>query len=167
MRQVLFFLLINITSGFLVGIGWLRNFMRFIFTDRSRFSIYHLLVWWHLSILHNSQWITFPTRVIPVFVLLLYQFVVFIYYVINSFISITQQATLAILLCIINFCFGIISRYAIIAWWLLLLLLSLLLLLYTLLEFFTSALTDGFPLEFEWAQVSSSLQDSSQDSGRS
>ena len=43
----------------------------------------------------------------------------------------------------------------------------LLLLLYTLLEFFTSALTNGFTLEFEWQQVSSSLQDSSQDSGRS
>ena len=34
-------------------------------------------------------------------------------------------------------------------------------------EFFTSVLTDGFSLEFEWQQVSTSLQDSSQDSGRS
>ena len=33
------------------------------------------------------------------------------------------------------------------------------------LEFFTSASADGFPLEFEWQQVSSSLQDSSQYSG--
>ena len=33
-------------------------------------------------------------------------------------------------------------------------LLLLLLLLYTLLEYFTSALTDGFTLEFEWQQVS-------------
>ena len=31
------------------------------------------------------------------------------------------------------------------------------LLLYTLLEFFTSASPDGFSLEFEWQQVSSSL----------
>ena len=38
---------------------------------------------------------------------------------------------------------------------------------YTPLEFFTSALTDGFTLDFEWQQVSSSLQDSSQDAGRS
>ena len=38
---------------------------------------------------------------------------------------------------------------------------------YYSLEFFTSALADGFSLEFEWQQVSSSLQDSSQDSGRS
>ena len=30
------------------------------------------------------------------------------------------------------------------------------------LEFFTSALADGFSLEFEWQQVSSSLQDSPQ-----
>ena len=32
---------------------------------------------------------------------------------------------------------------------------------------FTSVLADGFSLEFEWQQVSSSLQDSSQYSGRS
>ena len=37
---------------------------------------------------------------------------------------------------------------------------------YTSLEFFTSALADGFSLEFELQQVSSSLQDSSQNSGR-
>ena len=36
----------------------------------------------------------------------------------------------------------------------------------TPLEFFTSATSDGFSVEFEWQQVSSSLQDSSQDSGR-
>ena len=33
--------------------------------------------------------------------------------------------------------------------------------------FFTSVLADGFSLEFEWQQVSSSLLDSSQDSGHS
>ena len=38
---------------------------------------------------------------------------------------------------------------------------------FTLLEFFTSVLADGFSLEFEWQQISSSLQDSSQNSGRS
>ena len=38
---------------------------------------------------------------------------------------------------------------------------------YYSLEFFSSALVDGFSLESEWQQVSSSLQDSSQDSGRS
>ena len=32
-------------------------------------------------------------------------------------------------------------------------------------EFFTSALTDGLSLEFEWQQTSSSLWDSSQYSG--
>ena len=35
------------------------------------------------------------------------------------------------------------------------------------LEFFTSALANGFLLESEWQQVSSSLEDSSQYSGRS
>ena len=39
------------------------------------------------------------------------------------------------------------------------------LLLFTPLEFFTSVLADGFPLESEWQQVSSSLQVSSQDYG--
>ena len=39
-------------------------------------------------------------------------------------------------------------------------------LLFTPLEFFTSVLADGLSLEFEWQQVSSSLQDSSQYSGR-
>ena len=37
----------------------------------------------------------------------------------------------------------------------------------TPLEIFTPVLTDGFSLEFEWQQVFSSLQDSSQDSDRS
>ena len=41
----------------------------------------------------------------------------------------------------------------------------LLLWLFTPLEFFTSVLADGFSLEFEWQQVFSSLQDSSQYSG--
>ena len=41
-----------------------------------------------------------------------------------------------------------------------------LLLLFTPLEFFTSVLADGFSLEFEWQQVSSSHQDSSQYPGR-
>ena len=40
------------------------------------------------------------------------------------------------------------------------------LLSFTPLEFFTSVLADGFSLEFEWQQVSSSLQDTSQYSGR-
>ena len=34
-------------------------------------------------------------------------------------------------------------------------------------EFFTSALADGFLLKFEWQQISSSFQDTSQYSGRS
>ena len=34
-------------------------------------------------------------------------------------------------------------------------------------EFFISVLADGFSQEFKWQQISSSLQDSSQDSGRS
>ena len=44
---------------------------------------------------------------------------------------------------------------------------SWLLLLFTPLKFFPSVLADGFSLDFEWQQVSSSLQDPSQDSGHS
>ena len=36
---------------------------------------------------------------------------------------------------------------------------QILFLLFTPLEFFPSVLADGFPLEFDWQQVSSSLQD--------
>ena len=39
--------------------------------------------------------------------------------------------------------------------------------IFTPLEFFTSVLADGFSLGSEWERVSSSLQDSSKDSGRS
>ena len=42
-----------------------------------------------------------------------------------------------------------------------------LLLLYSSESFFTPVLPDVLPLEFEWHQVSSSVQDSSQYSGRS
>ena len=38
---------------------------------------------------------------------------------------------------------------------------------FTARKFFTLALADGFPLEFEWQQVPSGLQDSAQYSGRS
>ena len=50
-------------------------------------------------------------------------------------------------------------------WWWWCKSLLLLLLLFTPLKFFTSALADGLSLEFEWQQVSSSLQDSYQYSG--
>ena len=39
--------------------------------------------------------------------------------------------------------------------------------IYSLRVFHISVLADGFSLEFEWQQVSSSLQDSSEYSGRS
>ena len=43
---------------------------------------------------------------------------------------------------------------------------SIIIIIYSI-EFFTSVLADGISLEFEWQQVSSSLQESSQYSGRS
>ena len=42
---------------------------------------------------------------------------------------------------------------------------NIIIIIFTPLEFFTSVLVDGFSLEFEWQQVCSSLQDSSQYSG--
>ena len=77
-------------------------------------------------------------------ILLLCKFAAFAYYVINHYVPIITKPTFAVLLCLI-----------------------LLLLLFTPLEFFPSVLADGFSLEFEWQQVSSYLQNSSHDSGRS
>ena len=50
--------------------------------------------------------------------------------------------------------------------WLSLRLIIIIIIIIYSLEFFTSALADGLSLEIEWQQVSSSLQDSSQYSGR-
>ena len=63
--QILFFLLIIIRSGLLVGIRWsvcrLKSY-RSLCVSFSRtgagLCINHLLVWSNLNFLHNSQWIT-------------------------------------------------------------------------------------------------------------
>ena len=39
-----------------------ENFVRLIFRTDSGLGIYHFFVWSNLSFLHNSQWITFPTK---------------------------------------------------------------------------------------------------------
>ena len=52
-------------------------------------------------------------------------------------------------------------------WWWLLFAIIACIIIFLFWEFFTPVLADGLSLEFEWQQVSSSLQDSSQYSGRS
>ena len=52
-----------------------------------------------------------------------------------------------------------------ILFFLLIIIIIIIIIIYSL-EFFTSALADGLSLEFEWQQVSPSLQDSSQYSSR-
>ena len=131
--------------------------------------IYHLFVWSNWNFLHISQWITLPTQSC----LVLYSFCANL---LHSFIMWLIVSSLSLHSLHLLFC-CVLSILALI--WLVLMALScaairwdsvsllrllLLSLLYTLLEFFTSALADGFSLEFEWQQVSSSLQDSSQSS---
>ena len=65
----LFFLLIIMRSGFLVGIWWsvcMLKSHRSLCESFSRMGdvlcIYHLLVWSNWNFLHISQWITLPTQ---------------------------------------------------------------------------------------------------------
>ena len=93
------------------------------------------------SFLHNSQWITLPTQLC----LVLY--------------SLCTGLLLLLLMWLIISSLSPHNLHLLFFCWLLLLLLLLLLLIW---EFFTFSLADGLPLVFEWQQVSSSLQDSSQ-----
>ena len=52
-------------------------------------------------------------------------------------------------------------------WPCIIIIIIIIIIIYSLRVFFTSVLADGFSLEFEWQQVSPSLQDSSQYYGRS
>ena len=87
---------------------------------------------------------------------------------IGRFVSIPILPTFTISLCLVYFCFNIVGPYRRDS-------VSLLRFPYyyyyyyyfSFESFFTSALADGFSLEFECQQVSSSLQDSSQYSDRS
>ena len=93
-------------------------------------------------------------------------FIMCLYYFVSAIGINVFYMLLKLPLCLISFCWSfwyIVS----VKKFLNLLSISLLLLLSTSLEFFTSVLADGFSLEFVWQQVSSCLQDSSQDSGRS
>ena len=170
------FLLIIIRSGLLAEIWWSvcmpqshgRLWVSFSGTGAG-LCIYHLLVWSNLNFLHISQWITLPTQSC----LVLYSFCVNLLHSLIIWLMVSSLSLYGLhwLFCCVLYILALI--------WLVLMALfcvairrdyvssSLLLLLFTLSEFFTSVLADGFSLEFEWLQVSSSLQDSPQDSGRS
>ena len=68
-RPALFFFLINGGSGLLARIWWFLCISKYkgilcvsFYSTDSTLSIYHLLIWWNFSFLHNSQWITFSTH---------------------------------------------------------------------------------------------------------
>ena len=78
-----------------------------------------------------------------------------------NFLHHAQWITLLILSCLVlySFCANLMHSLIII-------IIIIIIIIYPI-EFFTSVLADGFSLEFEWQQVSSSLQQSSQYSVRS
>ena len=152
--QVLFFLLIIIWSGLLAEIRWSvcmskshRSLWVLFSKTGAELCIYHLFVWSNLNFLHIFQWITLPIQSC----LVLYSFCANLLHSLIMWLMVSSLSPhrLHLLFCCV------------------LLLLLLLLLLFSPLEFFTSVLADGFSLEYEWKQVSSSLQDSSQYSDRS
>ena len=151
--------------------------------------IYHLFVWSNWNFPHISQWITLPSQSCLVLysfganllhslimwlivssphrlhllfcwvlsILESYYYYYYYYYLINRFISITTQSTLAIL-----FSFFYLLIFSYFSYLFFSYLFFLIFLTYFFFrEFFISALADSFSLEFEWQQLTSSLQDSS------
>ena len=84
-----------------------------------------------------------------------------------NFLHISHSIALPTQLCLILYSFCTNLLHSLIMWLIVSSLSPHSLHLFTPLEFFISVLADGFSLEFEWQRVPSSLQDSSQYSGRS
>ena len=130
--------LINIMSGRLTGIRWSACILKsqrilcvlFSRTDSGLFK-YYLMVWSNFDLLHNYQWITFPTQSC----LVLY-FFCSSYDAINDFISPHIIIIIIIIIIIYSLEFSHQHKLMVFHWSL-------------------------------WQQVSSSLQDSPQYSGRS
>ena len=64
-----FFLIINTRSSLLDEIRWAvciskcQKLLCVSFSTKdSGLYIFHLLIWWNFDLLHNSQWIPFPTQ---------------------------------------------------------------------------------------------------------
>ena len=111
----------------------------------SGLYIYHLFAWSYINCLHYSQWITFPTNsclILYTFCANLLHLFIILYLIVLSLLKHNQHLYFTRVL-------------------------SMIALLFSPLEFLTWVLVDGFSMEIEWQQVSSSLQDPSQDSGRS
>ena len=121
----------------------------------SGLCIYHLFAWSNFNFLCNSPLIILPTQSCLV-----------LYPLYGSLLHSLWWDWSFRLYHNVTYICNFVASYLILLWysWLLLLLL---LLLFTPWEFFTSVLADGLSLEFEWEQVSLSLQDSSQYSSRS
>ena len=137
-------MLIIIRTRLLTEIRWYvckykshRSLCVLFYWTNAGLCIFHLFVWWNLNFLNISQWITIP----PHSCLVLYSFCA------NLLHSLIMRLLVESLSPHNLHCQFVAS--------------------YLFLEFFTSVLADGLSLEFELQQVSSSLQDSSQDSGRS
>ena len=136
----LFLLLIIIRSGLLAKIGWSvcmskphRSLCVLFTTTGAGLYIYHLLVWSNFNFLHISLCIILPTPLCLVFYSFCANLLHSPYYMIPGFISFTAY-----------YYYYYYYYY------------------YLFIRVFTSALADGLSLEFEWQQVSPSLQDSSQ-----
>ena len=158
--QILFLLLIIMRSGLLAGI---RTSVCMLKSHRSlceSFSrtgaglcIYDLFVWLNWNFLHISQWITLSTQSC----LELYFFCANLLHLLIMWLIVSSLSpqSLHLLFCCVLSILTLIWYYHYYYYY-----------IYSL-EFFTSALADGLSLEFEWQQVSSSLQDSSHYSDRS
>ena len=109
-----------------------KNFICLIFLDRLWFMHRPFFCIGRFYLLYNFLCITISTQSC----LVLHSFCACLFHLLNCFI-IAYTCVLSNL--------AIITIIIIFIW-----------------EFFTSALADGFPLESEWQQVSSSLQDSSE-----
>ena len=157
-------LLIIIRSGLLSGIRWsvcmLKSYRRLCVSfsrTGAGLCIYHLLVWSNLNFLLISQWITLPTQSCVA----LYSF---------CLICCIRLCDWSFRLChrIANiYCF--VATYLFSLWydWSLwrcpvLLFGEILFIIIIIYTFRVFRISDSLPLEFEWHQVSSSLQDSSQ-----
>ena len=76
------------------------------FETDSGLYIYHLSVWSNFNLLHNSQWITFPTQSC-----LLWNFYVSVCCIRFCFSSIITEPILAILLYIFHLYFDLLSHF--------------------------------------------------------
>ena len=129
----------------------------------AELCIYHLFVWSNLNFLHISQWITLPTHscLASYFFCanLLHSLIMWL--IVSSLSMHSQNLLFCCILSLLALIWWFLRRYFVLRFG------EILFIIIHSLELLTSAIADGFPLESEWQQVSSSLQDCSLYSGRS